>query len=244
MTGIKELLVGYCDPQVLAVSERPIGENGLTQRLATIADLWEISVSLRRHHCWQFGQVHFHKVFASYLGSVDMMWLAAAKKRDVEVLWVLVSDCLWERTPLEGIQAASDTKKPLDSLSASQQKTALKTVVQKIDAAWQTYERPRINKGLIGHKMNRVEPSLHVLSMPARRRTEVFVHSESAKAWWHQGSIMPGKTHGKCCFGDEKTRPGTPFKIVALTTDEKVGGRTERLPRHRTRSADVAVVRR
>ncbi len=75
MTALKQLLTGYCDPVQLKISERPLGENGLTVRLAWIASLWETSVALRQRHCWRFGHVHFREVFGTFVAGVDNCWL-------------------------------------------------------------------------------------------------------------------------------------------------------------------------
>jgi hypothetical protein len=170
-------------------------------------------------------------------------FINATTKRGVEVMWVLISDCLWKRTPFDPIQAAHPVKKPLDQLSIARQQTAWRKVVENVDEAWQRYERPKINKGLSGHGMNRVEPKLHLLASPARRRAEVFVYSENAKQWWHTGSVMLGQTHGKCYFGDDTTKVGSQFKIVAITTDLLVGGMMPGPPSDRTQS-DAVVVKR
>jgi hypothetical protein len=75
MEPLKELLIGYCDQRQLAISDRPIGETGLTPRIAWIARLWGISVGLRRRHLWRFGQTHFPEVFGTYVGATDQSWL-------------------------------------------------------------------------------------------------------------------------------------------------------------------------
>jgi len=75
MKLLKDLLVGYCDPRVLAISDRPIGETGLTARIAWIARIWAISAALRRRHIWLFGRRHFPEVFLTFVGTVDQAWL-------------------------------------------------------------------------------------------------------------------------------------------------------------------------
>jgi hypothetical protein len=170
-------------------------------------------------------------------------FLKAAKGRGVEFLWVLISDCLWTRTPLDPLKAANKVKHPIDQFSIADQQTAWRKVVEKVDEAWQRYERPKINAALSGKDMNRVEENLHVLAAPARRKTEVFVYSENAMRWWHVGSILPGQRHCTCYFGDDKTKSKSKFKILAITTDLWVGGQMKP-PDDRTRSDHVIVRRR
>lgn len=170
-------------------------------------------------------------------------FLEAAEKRGVEFMWVCVSDCMWEETPLAHIQAVNGTEKPLDQYSVPEQQTLLKMVGKKVHEAWKRYERPEINRGLNGHKVFREEPNFHVLAKPARRRTEVFVFSEGVKEWWHVGSILPGGTHCKCYFGGEKTPASSTFKLLAVTTDQTVGGMMEP-PKDRTQSEEASLKRK
>jgi hypothetical protein len=182
---------------------------------------------------------------SDFIEDVELPYfLDAAKRRGLEIIWILVSDCLWEDTPLARLQAAYDLSKPLDSLSLSRQKTAWKEVAKKVKAAWKNFERPQINLLLSGRTVKRKEPSLQLLTRPARRQTEIFVRPNGpGQRWWHQCSIKPGARDGSCTFGDEKTKAGHRFDIVAMTTDQYVSGPSETLPEHRTRSAAVTVVR-
>jgi TIR domain len=180
-----------------------------------------------------------------FIQTVELPYfIAATKNRGIELMWVLVSDCLWKKTPLGSIQAAFRTAKPIDFLSSSQQKTAWRSVAERVDEAWKRYERPEINTNLKDRAVNRRETNLRLLSKPAHRRTEIFVRAEGGKEWWHQCSIAPGRTDGNCTFGNEKTKKGHRFQIVAMTTDQVVGGKSERLPGHRTRAVGVSVRRR
>jgi hypothetical protein len=162
---------------------------------------------------------------SAFIQTVELPYfLEATKKRGIEFMWVLVSDCLWKHTPLSELQAAHPVKEPLDHLSPAKQKTAWRMVVEKIDDAWRRYQRPKINTALNGHKVFREEPNFHVLAAPARRRTEVFVYGEEAKQWWHVGAIPAGKTHCKVYFGGENTRDGAVFRMMGVTTSQPVQG--------------------
>ena len=54
------------------------------------------------------------------------------KKRDVRVLWVLLSPCLWELHKLKEIQAVHPTAEPLDSLSPAKQEHVFTKLVREV----------------------------------------------------------------------------------------------------------------
>jgi hypothetical protein len=174
--------------------------------------------------------------------------LKAQKSRGLTILWVLVSDCLYKKTPLEPIKAALPIDKPLEAMSNAARSTALRMLWEKIEAAWVESERPTMNMSLTATKVGEKTIDLKVLAFPARRRTEVFVRSENSEDWYHQGPIFPGQTKLTCYFGGKATKPGKRFHIMAMTTDLPVphqkGKPTKPLPKKRTRSKDeICVVR-
>ena len=61
--------------------------------------------------------------------------LAAAKSKDLKVLWVYISPCLYEETKIGDYQAAHDISRPLASLRGTTLDNALVEVCQKIKAA-------------------------------------------------------------------------------------------------------------
>ena len=58
--------------------------------------------------------------------------LTAAKKGQKKILWVLLSDCLWEQTEIKAYQAAHDIKRPLDALTRSKQNAQLRIVAETV----------------------------------------------------------------------------------------------------------------
>jgi hypothetical protein len=58
--------------------------------------------------------------------------LTAAKKGQKEIIWVLLSDCLWMQTEIKDYQAAHDIKKPLDALTRSKQNAQLRIVAETV----------------------------------------------------------------------------------------------------------------
>lgn len=61
--------------------------------------------------------------------------LEGAEASGSRILWVPVSDCLYEGTAIGSFQAVSDPKRPLDSLTPSRRQTALVSVARKITEA-------------------------------------------------------------------------------------------------------------
>jgi tetratricopeptide (TPR) repeat protein len=59
----------------------------------------------------------------------------AAREGGTRLLWVYVSDALWEETPLKSFQATHDTKLPLDARPRPEQNAILKSVAQQIKQA-------------------------------------------------------------------------------------------------------------
>ena len=60
--------------------------------------------------------------------------LNAARERGLLILWVPLSSCLYKLTPIAKYQAAYDPSTPLDGLSDSEQRKALLTIAEHIQA--------------------------------------------------------------------------------------------------------------
>jgi hypothetical protein len=189
-----------------------------------------------------------HFLNSSFIMDVELPYVLKAREdRGLALLWVLVSPCLWEETPLQSIQAALPTAIALQEMPEAKRSAALKQFCQQIGRAWKSSETPTLNPELNGMKVSRKVENLKVLSRPATRRTEVFVRPDNTDDWYHQGPVLPGGVSRTCYFGTEKTQVGTGFHILALTTELAVphqGGKpTKPLPKSRTRSESVRVVR-
>jgi eukaryotic-like serine/threonine-protein kinase len=61
--------------------------------------------------------------------------IEAAKKRGVKLIWVLLSACFYEQTPLRDIQAAHEIDRPLDTLGKAKRNAVLKAICQRIAEA-------------------------------------------------------------------------------------------------------------
>jgi pimeloyl-ACP methyl ester carboxylesterase len=80
-------------------------------------------------------------VSPDFLGSTYVMEkelpaiVKAVKGGGASLLWVYISDALWEETPLKEFQATHDTKIPLDARPRAEQNQILKSVAQQIKQA-------------------------------------------------------------------------------------------------------------
>jgi hypothetical protein len=189
-----------------------------------------------------------HALSSKFIMDTELPYILTARKdRGLVLLWILVSDCLFEKTPLEPIQAALPTSAPLEGMSRADRSKALKKLCEKIDTAWRNFERPRLNLALQGRKMQKRVENLQVLSRAATRRTEIFVRPDNQADWYHQGPVLAGEVARTCHFGHPNTKPGTGFHILAITTDSPVphqGGKpTNPLPKFRTRADGLRVIR-
>jgi hypothetical protein len=173
--------------------------------------------------------------------------LAAARQRNLHVLWVRLTPCYFEATPLHRLHAIAGMPKPLNSMGEYGWMEALCKVCGEIDKIIKKFETPAINSGLNGRPVQRKEANLRVLAKPALRETEVLVHPGDGH-WYTQSRVAKGSATADCWFGDAKhTRAGTPFRIIALTRGSEgrlpPKSRYPNLPEHRTRSQEVIVKR-
>lgn len=172
--------------------------------------------------------------------------LEAATKRQIQILWVRLTPCLYQVTPLERINAAAGFPNPLNQMADYEWMEAFCTVCAQVDKIVREIETPIINSKLNGQTLQREQPNLEVLAKPAQRDTEVMIFS--GDAWYAQTRIPRGSTRARCWIGDTKhTKSGDSFQIVALTRDHgkllSLGSKHPSLPLHRTRSDQVTVKR-
>jgi len=185
---------------------------------------------------------------SKFISEVELPYLLKkGKEGNLTIIWVPVSPCLHEETPLDPLQAALPLDRTIKEMPKGERDAAWKMVCQKVKDALIAREKPAINESLEGGSFSRKVQDLQVLSNPATRRTEVFIRADKSEDWYHQGPILPGKMKLTCCFGDEKTKPHTGFHIIAITTDEVIphqqGKPTKPFPKSRTESAKVHVIR-
>lgn len=58
--------------------------------------------------------------------------LEAAEKEGVKIVWVYLSDCMYELTEVEDYQAAHDISCPLDGLPSSELNSVIKMICKQI----------------------------------------------------------------------------------------------------------------
>src|ERR1039458_610149 len=174
-------------------------------------------------------------------------FLSARNSRGLEVVWVLGSECVWEETPIESIQAALPTDRPLEALSVASKNKALKDLCGQIDRAWKASENPKLNVAYEGKKVQQMMDKFQVLAHPANRRAEIFVRPDNSADCYHQGAILAGHRSLRCYFGSAGTKPGMGFHIIGVTTETALpsqGGKpTNPLPKYRTIADGLRVIR-
>jgi hypothetical protein len=131
--------------------------------------------------------------------------------------------------------------KPLAAMNQWEWKQTMLNGCDLIDEFLKDLERPLINSAIMGNSFPRIA-NLQLLSKPVRRRVEVLVYA--AAKWWRQSDIKPGMTTTKIHLGTDNTKRGTPFTVIAITTDKPLAQQTYlSLPECRTKSTELIVVR-
>jgi len=187
-----------------------------------------------------------HFLASKFIMEVELPAILKARKaRRLEVIWVLVSHCLWKESDLEPIQAVSDTSISLEDMSAGKQSGTLKAVCEQIKAVMET---PVLDPALAGRSVAQRMQDLKLLARPAIRRVEVFIRADNSGDWYHQGGIPAGGKTCTCWFGTDKTPAGKGYHIIAMTTKSHVphqGGKaTKPLPNFIKLAREVRVIRR
>lgn len=183
---------------------------------------------------------------SEFIATVELPYiLAAAHKRKLTIMWVMLTPCLYGVTPLHKLQAAAGKPKPLNAMTDYEWMTAFCKVCNELDVIVKSRETPSINVKLSGRIVKQQERKLQVLDKPAFRETEVLVYS--GDGWHTQSRIAKGSMTADCWIGDTKhTKPGDTFTLVALTRDRAPlsrGSIHPNLPLHRTKSATLKVKR-
>lgn len=172
--------------------------------------------------------------------------IKAAERNKIHLIWVPLSPCNFEISPIRKLQTKFDPKQPLNSMGQFAYESALKQLCADIDDVVRVHETPKINKALENRAFKRDEKKLHVLSAPALRETEILVYSGDGN-WYTQGKVPKGSMEAHCWIGDTKTKPGTLFQIIAITryAEERLsqGSVHPNIPVYRTKSEIISVKR-
>jgi hypothetical protein len=174
-------------------------------------------------------------------------FLTAYETEKKQVFWLLLEPCDMRHHPARRIkefQAITDggNLKPLSALRDADWQRTMVRGCEMIDDYLREKERPVIHpKAKSKPTLKEITPDFELLEKPPRRRVEVLVYGGGK--WWRQGGINPGSTKIRIKLGDAKTKSGTEFKVVAITTDEPLTKQTyPNLPNYRTK-VDITLKR-
>jgi hypothetical protein len=172
-------------------------------------------------------------------------FLRARKERGVMIFWAYLEPCDLKRHPeITQFQAMSlGNLEPMAKMTDWQWKEAMLQGCGMIDDFLKDLERPIINPTVVGKSFPKIAENIPLLMRPARRRVEVLVYSNDKK-WWRQSGVKPGQTTTKIQLGNDKTKKGTKFTAVAMTTQQPLTAQTySNLPDPRTKSEEITLVR-
>jgi hypothetical protein len=104
-----------------------------------------------------------------------------------------------------------------------------------IDEFLMKLESPVINPDIAGGTFPTHVEKFPLLSKPSRRDVEVLVLGGGK--WWRQTPIKAGATTTGIHFGNDQTKKGTEFPIVAMTCAHPLTNQTyPNLPGYRTKA--------
>jgi 8-oxo-dGTP pyrophosphatase MutT (NUDIX family) len=105
--------------------------------------------------------------------------LKGAEARGSRILWVPVSDCLYEGTAIGSFQAVFDPKRPLDSLTPAKRQAALVSVARKITEALNFSANDENSANLLGLP---AVPQPTATSTTVTLKSDDNVHAATASA--------------------------------------------------------------
>jgi len=175
-------------------------------------------------------------------------FLRANTDRGLMIFWAYLEPCDLAHQPgrrIKDFQAMTldGDLKPMSSMTDWQWKQAMVNGCQMIDNDFiRPLETPMIHPDAKRKpSLPRVAKDFLLLKKPARRDVEVLVY---AGKWWRQKPVKRGSCATTIHVGDEKTKPGTEFQVIALTSELPLTEQTYvNLPDHRTHSEQIVVKR-
>jgi hypothetical protein len=163
--------------------------------------------------------------------------LDAHRTRHLMIFWAYLEPCDIKRYPeIMKFQAMSGGKlEPMAKMNDWKWKTVMLKGCDMIDEFLKESESPVINPAIKGKPFPRISENLVLLAKPARRDVEVLVYA--GNKWWRQSRIKVGATTTKIYLGNNETKKGTTFSVVAITSEEPLTLQTySNLPNFRTKS--------
>jgi TIR domain-containing protein len=109
------------------------------------------------------------------------------KRNNLPVLWIPVSATNFELTPLKGLQAAHDPKRPLDSLSAASRKRAFVEIVRSISS-----EAATKALGDVLQTIDAITPAIHSVarSDPRWRSPKLVARPREGRVEFRSGGVV------------------------------------------------------
>jgi hypothetical protein len=182
---------------------------------------------------------------SDFICSKELPFLLRAYREDrLMIVWAFLEPCDVKRYPeILKLQAMTlGNLEPLSKMTDWRWKETMLRGCDMIDEFLKNLERPVINTAVRGRSFPRIAENVPLLAKPARRDVEVLVYA--APKWWRQRPIKKDTTEAKLYLGDGKTKSGTKFTVIAMTTDKPLSQQTYlNLPEHRTKSGEVTFIR-
>lgn len=172
-------------------------------------------------------------------------FLNAHKDRGLMIFWAYLEPCDLTHEPgksikrLAAMKRKGDDLKPMSSMVRWQWQATMVEGCCAIDEELvEPLEKPVIHPDAKKKpRLKIIEKDFLLLGKPARRDVEVLVYSGGAKKWWRQAPVKAGSRQTTIHVGDEKTKSGTEFTVVALTTESPLTDKVYlSLPDYRTKS--------
>ncbi|HKN00566.1 MAG TPA: toll/interleukin-1 receptor domain-containing protein [Candidatus Binataceae bacterium] len=170
--------------------------------------------------------------------------LRAHQSRGLMIVWAYLEPCDIKRyKEITRFQAMTlGDLVPMAKMNPWQWKQTMLQGCDMIDGFLKTLEEPKINRGANGKTFPRIS-DVQLLAQPARRTVEVLVFALDGK-WWRQSPIKPGTKVTKIHLGNDATRKGSKYRIVAMTTERPLTQQTYlSLPDYRTKSSEITLIR-
>jgi hypothetical protein len=181
---------------------------------------------------------------SDYIINKELPYLMRAyDKRGLMIFWALLEPCDYKRfTEITRFQAMSTGNlEPMSKMTDWQWKETMVHGCGMIDEYLMKLECPNINRTVAGKPFSRLVERFPLLVKPSRRDIEVLVYGGGK--WWRQARIKAGGTTTRIHLGNDQTKNGTEFPIVAMTCSKPLTNQTyPNLPEHRTQ-AEVIVQR-
>jgi hypothetical protein len=172
-------------------------------------------------------------------------FIKAHKERGLMIFWAYLEPCdlKWHPQIREFQAMKVQTLKPMAAMTDWQWQETMVHGCGMIDDFLKKLEQPAIDQDVKGKKLKKWTEKFPLLAKPARRETEVLLYSQDKK-WWRQSPVKANSRTTTIHLGSDDTKPGTSFKLVALTTYTPL---TERnylnIPDHRTKSEEITLYR-